>query len=117
MANIEYHKIVNFSRNGDLGISNNVICEIALQAIKDIDGVEIADFQNRLFSKGPIVCKFSKKDEVLLDVYIKIKYGYNVAETCAKVQERIEHDLLYMTEIKPKRIHVTIADMKETKDA
>ena len=112
MANSEYHKIVNFSRNGDVGISNAVICEIVTHAVNESEGAEVAESQSRLFSKGPVVCKTTKNGELVLEVLIKIKYGYNVAETSMKVQEKIEHDLLYMTEIRPKKIHLTIADLK-----
>ena len=112
MANSEYHKMFNFSRNGELGISNAVIFEIVTHAVNDCEGAEVAESQSRLFSKGPVVCKYSKNDELILEVSVKVKYGYNIADTSMKVQEKIEHDLLYMTEIRPKKIHLTIADLK-----
>ena len=73
----------------------------------------MADSHSRLFGKkDTVVCKFSKKGELTIDVHIKIKIGYNVSETSARVQEKIEHDLLYMTEIRPRRIHVIVSDVK-----
>ena len=108
---VEYHKIVNFTTNGDLGISANVITEIAKQAVNEVEGASIAS-SHSLISKHPVSCKFTKRGDLIINVTIKVNYGYSINDTCARVQERIEHNLMYMTEIRPRKVHVSVDDVK-----
>lgn len=114
MANksLAYHKIINFTTNGNLGISTNVINEIVKQAVNDCDGASIAE-PHSYFKRASVNSTFTKKGELVLDVCIRVDVGLNAIEVSGKVQEKIEHDLMYMTEIRPYKIHIRIADMSK----
>jgi len=107
---VEYHKIVNFTSNGDLGISSNVIASITKEAVNEVEGASIAN-PHTLFGKKAVDVKFNKKGELFIDCEINVAYGYNVKDICANVQDRIEHNLLYMTEIKTTRVNVNVSSV------
>jgi len=104
---VEYHKINNFTSNGDLGISSNVIAGIAKEAVAEVEGASIAN-SHTMFGKKPVEVSFNKKGELHIQCDINVAYGYNVQDICLKVQERIEHNLLYMTEIKTNKVDVNV---------
>jgi len=113
---IQYHKIVNFTTNGNLGISTQVIDDITVKAITEVKGASLPD-SHSLLARYPVTCKFNPVGDLVIDAYICIGYGYNVSEVCALVQDKIEQSLMYMTEIKPKRIHLHVANINKSKNA
>jgi uncharacterized alkaline shock family protein YloU len=112
MSKYKYHLIKNFTTNGNLGISTKTISEIATQAIKEVEGVEIPDSHSVLFKTEPVSCKFNAKGDLTLNVFIRVQYGYNVGEVCSFLQERIEQVLMFTTEIKPKKINIKVDNVK-----
>lgn len=104
---LTYYKINNFSTNGTLGISNEVIIEIAKKAIEDTEGVNLF-IPHSLFDKAPISVKFDNKGNANIKLVVTLQFGYNATTVIETLKERIEHDLLWMTEIKPKKIDITI---------
>lgn len=112
MGNYKYHKIYNFTTNGNLEISTKVIEEIAIQAINKVEGATLPSKRTLLFDKKPVECLFKKNGDFIMTVNIRVAYGYNVGDVSNAVQERVSQDLLYMTEIRPRKVHVNIADVK-----
>ena len=111
MANTDYHEIENFTNNGNLGISYKVFEEITLYAINEIDGTVINQPSSSLFrNTKPVSCTITKKGELDINIYLKIKYGFNVADVCNRVQTKVENDIYAMTEVTPRRINIHIDD-------
>ncbi len=112
MGKYKYHKIYNFTTNGDLEISTKVLEEITIQAVNKVEGATLPSSRTMLFDKRPVKCLFRQNGDFVVSVDIRVEYGFNVSEVSRLVQERIEQDLLYMTEIRPRKVHVNIADIK-----
>ena len=112
MAKHKYHKIYNFTTNGNLEISTKVLEEIAIQAVEKVEGATLPSSRSLLFDKQPVECVFKKNGDFIVTINIRVEYGSNVSEISKAVQEQVEHDLLYMTEIRPRKVHVNVADIK-----
>ena len=112
MAKYKYHKILNFTTNGNLEISTKVLEEIAIQAVMKVEGATLPSARTLLFEKQPVKCFFKKNGDFIVNINIRVAYGYNVSDISKAVQEQVENDLLYMTEIRPRKVHVNVADIK-----
>lgn len=112
MAKYKYHKIYNFTTNGNLEISTKVLEEIAIQAVEKVEGATLPSSRSLIFDKQPVECVFKKNGDFIVTINIRVAYGSNVSEISKLVQEQVEHDLLYMTEIRPRKVHVNVADIK-----
>ena len=109
--NYKYRRIINFTTYGNLGISTKVIEEICENTIKDIKGVIIPDNRTMFFS-SPINVNFKKDGALYIDLHICVDYGYNVTDICNYVQERVEQSLLFLVEMKAKKITVHVENIK-----
>ncbi len=112
MSKYKYHLIKNFTTNGNLGISTKAISEITTTAIKEVEGVIIPDSHSVLFKTEPVNCRFNGKGDLFINIFIRVKYGYNVGEICNYLQEKVEQVLMFTTEIRPKKIHIKVDDIK-----
>ncbi|MDY4788736.1 MAG: Asp23/Gls24 family envelope stress response protein [Bacilli bacterium] len=107
----QYRRIINFTTYGNLGISSKVIEEICYNTIKEIKGVILPDNRSLLL-KSPIDCKFKKNGDLFIELHIIVDYGYNVTDICNYVQERVEQSLLFLVEMKAKKISVHVDNIK-----
>ena len=89
-----------------------VLEEIAIQAVEKVEGATLPSSRSLLFDKQPVECVFKKNGDFIVTINIRVAYGSNVSEISKNVQEQVEHDLLYMTEIRPRKVHVNVADIK-----
>jgi uncharacterized alkaline shock family protein YloU len=112
MASSSYHRIVNFKSSGVLGISHKVFEEITATAIQEVEGCSISDTYALIFKRAPISCKFGKSGDLIINANIRVQYGYSVSEISKLVQERIERTMMFMTEIRPKKINLHVEDVK-----
>ncbi len=104
---LHYYKIINFKHNGTLGISNSVISSIIQKSVKDVEGVSLC-VPHTIFSRGPVVIKIGRNSSVSIKISLSIDYGFDIENICKKVREKVQHDLLYMTEISPRKIDIKL---------
>lgn len=110
----KYHMIKNFTTNGDLGISTKCINEIVKIAVLEIEGVAMQKSHTVFFERDVVSCRFSPLGDLSININILVKYGYNVEEVCRKIQEKVENIVLYTTEIKPKKIHISVDEVAKS---
>lgn len=102
---------------GVIRIHKNVIASIAAASACEVEGVKQigtnfkSEFLSLAFGKKlPLAIKveFDKNGEVKLDVPVIIKFGFNIPDTAAKVQENIRSALEKMTNLSVKDINIVI---------
>lgn len=101
---------------GNIRIHKNVIASIASLAAIEIEGVKRVgqDLKSGLMefigkkSFSAIKVEFDKNGEVKVEIPLIIKYGYNIPEVAAKVQENIRNNLEKMTNLLIKDVNVNI---------
>lgn len=101
---------------GNIRIHNNVIASIACLAAMEIEGVKAigGDFKSNLLeflgkkSPSAIKVEFDKNGEIKLQVPLIVKYGFNIPEVAARVQENTRNNLEKMTNLTVKDIHINI---------
>lgn len=100
--------------NQELGLASmrlEAFDDIALVACSKIEGIVAST------KKESDMCVASLKDnELIVDVYIKLVQGVDVARTCAQIQKDIYNNILQMTSIKTNAINVNIAGFISDKD-
>jgi len=101
---------------GMIRIHKNVIASIAAIASTEIEGVKRVgrDFRSGLMelvgkkSCASIKVEFLHNDEVKVEVPLVIKYGYNIPDIAAKVQENVRNNLEKMTNLSIRDININI---------
>jgi uncharacterized alkaline shock family protein YloU len=106
------------SRNelGILRIHKNVISSISSIAATEIDGVKRvgrdlrSGFLEMLGKKmySAIKVDISKNEEVKVEIPLIIKYGYNIPDVAARVQENVRLALEKMSNLSIKEINVNV---------
>lgn len=113
---------------GEVKIADDVVSIIAGLAASDVKGVSsiagnatrevIGKFGIKSLGKG--VRLTIEGGNVRVQMAINIRYGYNVPETCAKVQDRVKTAIETMTglEVNEVNIHVAsvVMDKSQAKD-
>jgi len=111
---------------GNIRISEDVICSIAALAATETEGVaalssnisaEIAEFlgKKKTLSKG-IKMQLSDDGCVQIDVFLLAKFGYNVREIAEKVQANIASSVEAMAGIKLGDINIHITGVAFDKE-
>lgn len=107
---------------GEIKIHHNVISSIAIEAAKQIPGVmKIAGNVKSYFFQvlglnghSAIKIKFDKNNEAIITIPIVAKYGYNIPEIAAKVQENAKLAIENTTGINIKEINVDVQEIENT---
>lgn len=105
---------------GEIKIHQNVISSITIETTKQIEGVwgigsslrsQVLEFIGK---KGTSAIKidFDKNNEVTITVPIIVKFGYNIPEIAAKVQENVKLAIENATSIAVKEINVIIQEIE-----
>ncbi|MDD5449692.1 MAG: Asp23/Gls24 family envelope stress response protein [Candidatus Omnitrophica bacterium] len=109
---------------GLIKIHKNVIGQIASMAAREVDGV--SRISSDMFSKAlkmasggrivryPVKIDFKDNNEVEICISIVVRYGINIPEIAAKVQENIKKAIEKMTGLYPSEIHIKVKGV-ETK--
>ncbi|MDR2932988.1 MAG: Asp23/Gls24 family envelope stress response protein [Oscillospiraceae bacterium] len=101
---------------GSLKISKDVIATIAKTSAMEVDGVSaLASPEagvDRLFTKsfGRKPIRITLTDDFAeIDVGVKLAFGANIPDVCARVQANIKDNVQTMTGIVVSKINVTVA--------
>ena len=108
---------------GTVQIADDVIAMIASLAATEIEGVTSlsGNITNEKMSKVAMkkltrgVRVLTKDNVVTIDLAIIMQYGYNIPETCKKVQERVQSSIETMTGLTVSDVNIRIASVNMPK--
>lgn len=107
---------------GKVRVHKKVIASIALIAAKEIDGVAriggslssgLYDLLGKFIGTNIIGVEFDKGGEVMVRIPVVIKYGFNLPEVAAKIQENIKLSIERTTDITVKDVDVDIQSVEK----
>jgi uncharacterized alkaline shock family protein YloU len=100
---------------GVIKIHDNVIASIASIAAKEIEGIKGVGKSKtgilQLIHKDTVSSIKIKKDkngEIVVQVPIVIKYGFNIPDTANRVQENVRNSLEKMTNLSIREINIDV---------
>ncbi len=104
------------AEEGSVSYKRNVVLSIVKLATQEINGIASIDttaypFLKRVFSKSyhhGILIDFSEEDEVYVDVFVNVLFGYSVKDVAFRVQENIKSSIESMTDFKVASINVNV---------
>ncbi len=94
----------------------NVVISIVSLATQEINGIAsisrtaVSPFRSALsknVSRG-IIVEFTNEGNVLIDVFVNVKFGYSVKDVAFRVQENIKSSVGSMTEFKVEAVNVHV---------
>ena len=108
--------------SGIVQIADDVVSSIVGLAVTEVEGVSrlsgdisrelVAKLGKKNLSKG-VVVSFEEADDgtkkVKVNTSIKIKFGYNILEVSANVQEKVKSALLTMTGLECSSVNVKVS--------
>lgn len=105
--------------SGNIYLAEDVVATIAgLAAIRDVEGVSAVGDPSRKTVAGQNVKKAARgvkveivDDIVTVDLSLAIAYGYNIPETCRKVQQKVQTNIENMTGLKVAGVNLRIAGL------
>ena len=114
MANLK-KRIVD-TEEGSLSYKRNVVLSIVKLATQEING--IASLSKNAFSVWKklinknyhhgVVIEFGEDNDVYVDVYVNVLFGYSVKDVAFRVQENIKSSIESMTDFKVAAINVNV---------
>ena len=116
---IDKEKSVQLSNEvlGEVRIADSVVANIALLAAKETEGVfdTVGTAANEIMTKVGV--KSASKgvrveiiDSVVsIDLALIMQYGYNIPNTCKKVQEKVKNSIENMTGLEVSDVRIRIA--------
>ena len=101
--------------NGSIHISDEVIISIAAMAAQDVEGVyglggngtDLAKLTKKTVGKD-IRVEISENDDISIDCYIVVLYGYSVVDVAKAVQEAVASLVESTTGRKVKDVNVSV---------
>ena len=121
--NKEY--VSHIVENGSVRISEDVICSIAAMAAMDVEGVYGlntnigSELAGKLSKKVPgkgVRIAISDDNELSLDCYVVVLYGYSVFEVAKNVQEAVTSVVESTTGHKVRAVNVSISGISLPKE-
>jgi len=104
------------SEEGSLSYKRNVVMSIVKLATQEISG--IASLSNNGFSmlkrmfnskyQRGVIIDFGEDDDVYVDVFVNVVFGYSVKDVAFRVQENIKSSIESMTDFKVAAINVNV---------
>ena len=124
---MEENKVHTLDNNASLGsvqIADDVVAIIAGLAATEVDGVSAmaGNITNELMSMVGYksLTKGVKIDidgvNVKAELALTMDYGYNIPDTCAKVQDKVKTTIENMTGLKVTDVNIRIAGVDMRKD-
>ena len=116
---IDKEKSVQLSNEvlGEVRIADSVVANIALLAAKETEGVfdTVGNAANEIMTK--VGLKSASKgvrveiiDSVVsIDLALIMQYGYNIPNTCKKVQDKVKNSIENMTGLEVSDVRIRIA--------
>ena len=116
---IDKEKSVQLSNEvlGEVRIADSVVANIALLAAKETEGVfdTVGNAANEIVTKVGV--KSASKgvrveiiDSVVsIDLALIMQYGYNIPNTCKKVQDKVKNSIENMTGLEVSDVRIRIA--------
>ena len=116
---IDTDKSVQLSNEvlGEVRIADSVVANIALLAAKETEGVfdTVGNAANEIMTKVGV--KSASKgvrveiiDSVVsIDLALIMQYGYNIPNTCKKVQDKVKNSIENMTGLEVSDVRIRIA--------
>lgn len=105
--------------SGNIYLAEDVVATIAgLAAVRDVEGVSAVGDPVRKGIAGNNVKKAARGVKVEIndgivevDLSLAIAYGYNIPETCRKVQQKVQTNIENMTGLKVASVNLRIAGL------
>lgn len=99
-------KLIKTERKGKISYNRNIINSIVTLATGEVEGVGgLGDTEK----KNNRLCRIDFiDDDVYVEVFIKIKYGYSASDIACKVQENIKSGVDTMTSFRVKEVNVKV---------
>lgn len=112
-----------YKTKGNVVYDKSILLSVINLAAKEIDGVSsLSDnfgsaikkwFSNNYYEGVKLTYD---KDNLIVDVYLNVFYGYNVSEIAYRVQENIKNSLSAMIDIDINKINVHVLDVEFPKE-
>lgn len=106
----------NVNNVNNVAISDDVftlIANIATSKVEGVYGMHVGALSNIFsrnnYSKGVKIEKTD--DDIILDIYIDVKYGYNVTKVAIEVQESVKNEIEGMTDLQVKSVNIHVEDI------
>lgn len=104
------------SEEGSLSYKRNVVLSIVKLATQEINGIaslctNAFPFWKKVFNKNynhGVVIEFGDDNDVYVEVYVNVLFGYSVKDVAFRVQENIKSSIESMTEYKVSSINVNV---------
>lgn len=105
--------------SGNIYLAEDVVATIAgLAAVRDVEGVSAVGDPTRKSLAGHNVKKAARGVKIEIndgivevDLSLAIAYGYNIPETCRKVQQKVQTNIENMTGLKVASVNLRIAGL------
>ncbi len=102
--------------DGSVSYKRNVVLSIVKLATQEINGIASLDasglkFSKRVFNKNyhhGVMIDFGEDNDVYVDVYVNVLFGYSVKDVAFRVQENIKSSIESMTNFKVVAINVNV---------
>lgn len=111
------HKVYENDTIGEVRIADEVVAIIAGLAATEVEGVDsmaghitnewVSKLGMKNLSKGVKVDV--TEEHVSVDLSLNMKYGYNIPDVCAKVQDRVKSAIENMTGLTVLDVNIKIA--------
>jgi len=102
-----YYYLRTNSRRGKIAISHKAFEDIATNAAKSLEGVEVEGGAISLLS--PAKASFRKDGRVEISLSVTLPKGSDAHAKCLAIQKAVADDLLSMTDVIPLSVAVKVA--------
>lgn len=101
---------------GSVSYKRNVVLSIVKLSTQEINGIASLSnnglsFWKRTFNKNyhhGVIIEFGEDDDVYVDVFVNVLFGYSVRDVAFRVQENIKSSVESMTDFKVASINVHV---------
>ncbi len=104
------------SEEGSLSYKRNVVLSVVKLATQEISGVSSLNSSGysvwkKMFNKNynhGVVIEFGQDNDVYVDVFINVLFGYSVKDVAFRVQENVKSSIESMTDFKVAAVNVNV---------
>lgn len=113
------------SKLGSIRMAPRVLETIVSIAALKVKGVEkmrrfMATNVHKLFGRRPfgkgVELAFNKQHQLMVDVYVYLKYGVEVPKVALTIQKQVKQQLLFMTELDVAKVNVHVCGIVPKKE-